>query len=170
MLASTMFPGCYPAARRTIVQAWFENGNAHGYHRWMVLAGSTPGQRGQLVPFEGEPGDTISDSPFDGERVIGAVRFLRARLDDRPSTLVATARLDESNDRPLADHALATIRLYRLATNDDGLGPPLRFVHVTEIQSGKRYCNAHLALRDVLRIPLPADYAGLNKTDGCLPD
>ncbi|MGL4313352.1 MAG: hypothetical protein ACRCSO_05125 [Sphingomonas sp.] len=149
----------------TIIDAWLGNGNAHGHHSFMVLTGASEGEAVGLAPFPDR--DTLTDNPFDGERVIGAVRFVRARVDGRVASLVVTATLDQATDRPLADHALATVRVYRLTKTKDGIGPPLFFEQVSEQHSTSRYCNAHLALRDVLGVPLPRDYAGANRVDGC---
>jgi hypothetical protein len=68
----------------TIVQAWRGNGNAHGYNTWMVLS---PNAEGRLFGVVGiERTDTrildeiVRDDPFDGERVMGVVRFAKARV------------------------------------------------------------------------------------------
>lgn len=163
-------PGFLPdGGAATIIEAWRGNGNAHGHHAFMVLTGPSEGNAVGLAPFaDGErAADTISDDPFDGERVIGAVRFVRARLNGIPASLLVRADLETPGDRPLADHARATVTVFRLTANPDRIGPPLSFVQVARLRSEKRYCNAELALRDVLGVPLPADYAGANRTDGC---
>ncbi|MES2444013.1 MAG: hypothetical protein V4574_14385 [Pseudomonadota bacterium] len=164
-------PGFLPGGgAATIVRAWRGNGNAHGYSAWMVLTGPSEGNAVGLAPFaDGEelPVETIRDNPFDGERTIGAVRFARALVDGTPASIAIKADLDGTDGRPFADHERATIKVYRLVVNDEGLGPPLEFVRIAALHTDKRYCNAELALRDTLGIPLPAGHAGPNRDDGC---
>lgn len=164
-------PGFLPDGHAaTIIEGWRGNGNAHGHHAWMVLTGPSEGFPVGLAPIEQDGGlvsDTLSDDPFDGERVLGVVRFARARIDGQPASIVISAHLDWTPGRPLADHEKATITLYRLTSNGDGVGPPLSFVPVTRLHSDKRYCTVELALRDVLGLALQADYAAPNRLDGC---
>lgn len=148
----------------TIIQAWRDNGNAHGYNAWMMLSGAVNGQPVGLVSFEGA--DTLRDDPFDGERTLGIVRFAQGRVDGQRASLVLDAHLDSTEGRPLADHESATLKIYRL-TENDGIGPRLNFELIATQHTRKRYCNAELALRDMLGVPLAKGYAGFNQTDGC---
>lgn len=162
-------PGGAPA---TIVEAWCGNGNAHGHHAWMVLGGPSEGQPVGLVGVEGSRADpvadTIGDNPFDGERVLGTVRFATARLAGARVTLLLRADLDRSQSGVPADHATATVLWYRLDHQADASGRPTDlFVPIGRVQTMRRYCNADLALRDVAGVPLPADFAGANRIDGC---
>lgn len=169
-------PGFLPGGgAATIVQGWRGNGNAHGYHVWMVLGGPSEGDPVGVVGTDGTDEhpvlETVSDNPFDGERVLGAVRFATARLTDRPVALLIRADLGESASGVLADHAAATVRWYRLDHDADAIGRTTdEFVPVASITTTKRYCNADLALRDVAGVPLSASYAGANKVDGCFAD
>lgn len=165
-------PGFLPGgAPATIVEAWRGNGNAHGHHAWMVLGGPSEGRPVGLVGKEsdGDPvDDTISDDPFDGERVLGAVRFATARLAGVRVTLLLRAILDRSTSGVPADHATATVLWYRLDHQGDAVGRPTDlFVPIGRVQTTRRYCNADLALRDVAGMPLPADFAAANRVDGC---
>jgi hypothetical protein len=166
-------PGFLPGGgTATIVEAWRGNGNAHGHHVWMVLGGASEGNAVGVVGREGDDRDpvfdTITDSPFDGERVLGAVRFVTARVAGVPATLLVTADLAESDGGVLADHAVATVRWFRLDHDADAVGRPAdEFVAIGKVRTVRRYCNAEVALRDVAMIPLPRDYAGANRTDGC---
>ncbi|WP_375395391.1 hypothetical protein [uncultured Sphingomonas sp.] len=154
----------------TIVEAWRGNGNAHGYHVWMVLGGPSEGNPVGLVTAEG---DTIGDNPFDGERVLGAVRFATGRIDGKPATLLIKASLDEAPSGVLADHSTATVTWYRLdhATDEmDMIGRTIdEFISIGTVHTTGRYCNADLAMRDVAHVPLPSDFDGFNGTDGCFP-
>jgi hypothetical protein len=80
-------PGFLPGGgTATIIEAWRGNGNAHGHHTWMVLGGATEGNPVGVVGIEGGERlvDAVTDDLFDGERVLGAVRFARARVAGRP--------------------------------------------------------------------------------------
>jgi hypothetical protein len=165
-------PGFLPdGGVATIVEAWRGNGNAHGYHVWTVLTGPSEGNPVGIAPVENDDGVTyteaITDSPFDGERVLGTTRFVRATVAGQPASLMVSARLDWTEGKPLAEHELATVKVYRLTRNDDGVGPPLSFQKIATLRSARRYCNADLALRDVLGVPLPKDYAGADGVSGC---
>lgn len=155
----------------TIVQAWSDNGNAHGHYSWMVIGGGRGGSG--LVGFEASKddpatGDIIGASPFDGERVTGDVRFATARIAGKRVSLVVKGTLDWPPSGVTADHATATIRWYRLVHHGgDWIGPPDLFHIIGTAHSNKRYCNVDLALRDVAGIPLPSDFAGANRIDGC---
>lgn len=170
-------PGFLPGGgTATIVQAWRDNGNAHGYFVWMVLAGRGKASPGDLVAFEGgirkeSAGDTIGASPFDGERVTGDVRFVTARIDGSPVSLAIRGDLDEAPSGVIADHATATIQWLELVHRQDEIGgAPDAFVPIGSLVTRKRYCNVDLALRDVAGVALPRDFAGANKVDGCFPD
>ncbi len=158
----------------TIVQAWRENGNAHGHHDWMVLGPATEGHGAVEVtlvdPASKQLDDVIGDAPFDGERVFGTVRFARGTVDGKPASLLLRAALDDLPSGIPADHASATVQIFRLeGTNGDPGDSPLEFRRVSSVTTAKRYCNAELALSQVLAVPLPADYGGPNKIDGCFP-
>lgn len=163
-------PGFLPGGgMATIVQAWHANGNAHGRHDWLVLGGRSEGTPFGVVPAEdGTASDIIRDSPFDGERVIGTVRFARGRVRGKLESLLVEAHLDRSPSGVLADHATATVRLFALRRHVGEVGEttesfvPLGLAHTT-----RHYCNVELAVRDTLGVPLPAGYAGANRTDGC---
>ena len=156
----------------TIVEAWRGNGNAHGYHVWMVLGGPSEGKSVGVVGRDGDDRrpvfETISDNPFDGERVLGAVRFATARIAGKRATLLIEADLDEASSGVAADHATATVRWFRLDHDADAIGRPTdEFVPLAEVHTAKRYCNAELALRDAAGVPLPPGFAGANRVDGC---
>lgn len=156
----------------TIVEAWRGNGNAHGHHAWMILGGASEGQPTGLVGIEQADGiaDSVSDNPFDGERVLGAVRFATAQIGGKPVSLLLRADLDEAPSGIPADHATATVRWYRLDHQVDAIGRPTDlFVRIGEVRTTARYCNAELALRDVAGLPLSASFAAANRRDGCFP-
>lgn len=169
-------PGFLPGGgTATIVEGWRGNGNAHGYYVWMVLGGPSEGNPVGVVGRDGDDRqpvfETIRDNPFDGERVLGAVRFATGRIAGRPVSLLIEADLDEAPSGVLADHATATVRWYRLDHDGEAIGRTTdEFVPIGLVRTTKRYCNADLALRDVAHVPLAAGFGGANKVDGCLAD
>jgi hypothetical protein len=159
----------------TIVQAWRDNGNAHGHTVWLVML--RPQKKTGLdtpagvVAFEdGDDAleDTISASPFDGERVLQTVVFAKALVDGALATVVIRADLGESASGVLADHAPAAISLYRLETPGVDVGTtPDVFTLFEKTPATGRFCNADMALHTLLQLPLPAGYAGGKAPDGC---
>ena len=81
------------------------------------------------------------------------------------------AHLDPSPRGVLADHATATIDIYRLEHADVSVGStPDVLAPVSTIHVEKRFCNVNLALQTALGLPLPRDFAGPNRVDGCFPE
>ena len=151
----------------TIVQAWRDNGNAHGYFVWLV---TLPPEAGVVAFDDGKYAlkDTIGASPFDGERVLETVRFARARVDGAPATVVIRAALGTSASGVLADHAPAEVEIYRLENPGVEVGTtPDVFRLIRTIRAPGRFCNADMTLHTVLGLPLPAGYAGGKAPDGC---
>ncbi len=156
----------------TIVQAWRANGNAHGHHDWLVLAPTAEGHGAaevtRLDPASEELEDVVGDAPFDGERVLDAVRFATGRVEGRRASLMLEAGLDAAPSGVPADHATATVRVFRIVTTEGEPGDsPLEFHLLSSARTTRRYCNAELALSQALDLPLPADYGGPNRIDGC---
>lgn len=160
----------------TIVRAWRGNGNAHGYNLFLVLlpaaSGSGAGGGAGVVGFdEGAAGlhDEEKVSPFDGERVLSALRFGRRRSGGRPQTLAIRADLGPGAGGVLADHAPVVIKMFVLAAPGGSVGTtPDVFKLETTLHPEGRYCNADMALHVVLGLPLPADYAGGPAPSGCI--
>jgi hypothetical protein len=169
-----LVPGFAPGGRPAqIIQAWRANGNAHSYNDYLVLTpdseGLPLGVAALVSASDAPPSDLIRDNPFDGERVLGVVRFARAKVNGAEAGVLIVADLDDAPSGVLADHATATVRIYRLLRGD-GVGVTTDvFEPVAALHTDKRYCNAELALRDTLGLPLAADYAGANRVDGCFP-
>jgi hypothetical protein len=136
---------------------WRENGNAWGYSIYMVRAG------GSIATVGDE--DRLTARPDTGEDVITAVRFARGPYKGRTTTfaLVADRNIVES----VPDPATTTIKIYALQRNDEPLGTPYQFVKVNELHAKRHYCNADMALKTELGLPLPRDYSGPRTLDGC---
>ena len=153
----------------TIVQGWRENGNAHGYNTFQILVAERSGAAQRVVDVDGpqHPVDLIRDEPFDGERQIGVVRLARAILDGHRQTVLITADLNPAPSGVLADHATATIKVFRLV-RDETVGSTWdRFALAWSTTTTAHYCNVQLALRDTLGLPLARDFDAANKVDGC---
>jgi hypothetical protein len=151
-----------------IIVGWRDNGNAHGYSLYLVLM---PTKRGgsdwNVVGFEDgkDFSDTINDNPHTGEDVVTAVRFLRAGPNRQPIVAVARRNWRET----FYDRAETTIVIYDLRQSEGIFGTTQDyFTAARRWKAKKRYCNAELALRDELNLPLPSGYGGPNKVDGCL--
>ena len=159
----------------TVVQGWRGNGNAHGHNVFLVLTPKSEDTAYGVVAIDRGDGsplqDTITDSPFDGERVLGVVDFAQADVDGQPTGVLITADLDEAASGVLADHSTATIRIYRLAhLGSDQVGDtPDEFRLAKTLHTRARFCNADVALHTTLGVPFVADHAGLNIVDGCFP-
>ena len=136
---------------------WRENGNAWGYHIFMVRVGSS------IATIAGK--DFMTDQPHTGEDSIRAVRFARGRHAGKQTTLVLVA--DRKIGDAVPDPAATTISIHGLVANDDGLGTPYQFVEVEKRLAKRRYCNADMALATELGIALPPGYDGVRSADGC---
>src|ERR1044072_6296853 len=157
-----------------IVLGWRDNGNAHGFDVFMVLAPTTAGgSHYNVVTFGTETGwDTradatsISDAPHTGEDFVRSVRFGRAMMNGRRETLafVATRQIEESYPAP----ALTRIQVLAMRNRgDDEAGPLDHFDAQADFVTVRRYCNSDAALRTELGVPLRADYEGPDSADGC---
>ena len=150
-----------------IVLGWRDNGNAHGYDVFLVLM---PTKRGwadwNIVGFEdgNDFRDQIRDEPHTGEDVVVAVRFVRAGPKQTPLVAVASRKWTVT----FYDRAETTMSVYELRQTDGGPVTRDYFTVSKRWKAQKRYCNAELALRDELHLPLPSDYGGPNKVDGCI--
>jgi hypothetical protein len=162
------------ARAATIVRAWRDNGNAHGHYTYLVLLPLKQGWgdiRTGVVDFDDghDPlRDTMTASPFDGERVLETVRFARAKLDGAPATVMIRADLSDASSGVLADHAPVDLRFYRLESPGVDVGTTPDVFHlVSKTRPPGLFCNADMALTTVLHLPLPKDYAGGKAPSGC---
>lgn len=160
----------------TVFRAWRDNGNAHGHDVYLV---SVPLQQQEgiensagVVAFDDQTrnlADTITASPFDGERRLASIRFARALVDGKRETVVIDAELGVSKSGVLADHAPAGVSVYVLKSPGVGVGTtPDVFMLAFKVRAVGLYCNADMALHQTLGLPLPADYAGGKAPGGCL--
>ena len=159
----------------TIVRAWRDNGNAHGHIVYLVtMARPDCGGGDKACVVDVDDGqtplqDTIGASPFDGERVLQAVRFAHATVDGAPATVMIRADLGEAKSGVLADHAPAGISLYVLRSPGIEVGTtPDVFKLAFKVRAVGTFCNADMALHVAMGLSLPTDYAGGKGPGGCI--
>lgn len=157
-----------------IVLGWRDNGNAHGFDVFMILAPTRVGGSDyNVVTFGSETGwdsgadaTSIADAPHTGEDFVRSVRFGRAMMNGRRETLafVATRQIEESYPAP----ALTRIQVLAMRNRgDEGAGPVDHFDAQADFVTARRYCNSDAALRTELGVPLRAGYEGPDSADGC---
>jgi len=154
----------------TIVDAWRDNGNAHGYSVYMVLLPATEGDhRPQVVGIdEGEAvREFASDNPHTGEDALGTVVFARGRLDGKPATLLIEANRDFPKTA-IPDPSPTTIAVYALRRFEGGVGStPDDFELAFKLRTTRAYCHSEMALHQELGLPLSRGYGGSAKPSGC---
>jgi hypothetical protein len=142
----------------SITLNWRENGNAWGYDIFTVAAG------GSVATVEDEK-DRFTDQPHTGEDVITSVRFARGSYQGKQTTYALVAERHIVTSVP--DPAKTTIKIYALVRNDGPLGTPYNFEKINEYYTTRQYCNAEMALKTELGLPLPRSYQGLATIDSC---
>jgi hypothetical protein len=161
--------------RGTIIEAWRDNGNAHGYSVFLIALESQPG-RGDwnVVAVQRKPNererDVVTDDPHTVEDAVSSVRFARGLVGGKPATLLIIGTRELAPSFNLGDPGPVDIEFYRLVQNENVLFglPPDYFDFVETIRSATPYCNSDLALSKEIGLPLPEPYTGPNRDDGCL--
>lgn len=151
-----------------IVEGWRDNGNAHGYHLYVVLLPTLSGaQDWNVVGVDGPHfGDTITDAPHTGEDVVSSVVFAKGLFDGRQATLLLTATRQWKDSIP--EPARTQIQAYVLRRSDGDVGETQDYFQpVASYMTETKYCNADAALNAELGIPLPRNYAGGDAQTGC---
>ena len=150
-----------------IVTGWRDNGNAHGFNVFMVLVPAALGTGGyDVVTFaDAHDATSIADDPHTDEDYVRSVRFGRGTLNGRRETLafVATRRIAG----PYPDPARTLIQVLALRTRDEPIGPLMFFAEQARFETGRRYCNAEVALRVELGVPARPEAIGFDTPDGC---
>jgi hypothetical protein len=154
----------------TIVEAWRDNGNAHGYSVFMVLLPSTD-EPHQLQVVGIDDGKAVrefaADNPHTGEDVLASLVFARARLDGKPATVLIEAVRDFPATA-IPDPSPATITVYALRRFAGGVGStPDDFEPAFKLRTTRAYCHTEMALHQELGLPLSRAYGGSAKPDGC---
>lgn len=170
-------PAFLPDGRpATIVMAHRENGNAHAYNVYVIYAlaakghGAYPGvpEIIDLQPQAGAPSDVIRDEPFDGEAEIGALRFVRERVEGHPSIALVRARRLFGTGMPLTDPAPVELTVWRVDGPSDFAGrTSYVFREAGKTVTERRYCNATSALHTEFGIAYPDGWDGTPGIDGC---
>jgi hypothetical protein len=154
----------------TIIDAWRDNGNAHGYSVFMVLLPSTEGDHQlQVVGIDNTKGvaEFMRDDPHTGEDALASVVFARGRLDGKPVTLLIEATRDFPKTA-IPDPSRTTIAVYSLRRFGGGVGStPDDFELVFKLRTTRTFCHSEMALHQELGLPLSREYGGSAKPSGC---
>lgn len=142
-----------------ITMAWRDNGNAHGYFLYLVVAAvaaddwhvvSTILDAGRVV-------DVLRDDPHAFEDAVTSLRFLHGKLDGVDATLLVRAQRLWKDSIP----APAPVRFEAFRLEGDPGGDAGRteyqFRKVMTWISAKRFCNADRALAEELSLSIPSD-------------
>jgi hypothetical protein len=155
-----------------VVLGWRDNGNAHGFDVFMVLAPTSVGGTDyNVVTFNADgqgsvSATSISDDPHTGEDVVRSVRFGRARLAGRLETIAFVAERQIAGSYP--DAARARMQLFVLRNRgDDPVGSVDFFESAADFMTTRLYCDADAALHSELGVPLPDGYGAADPADGC---
>ena len=145
----------------SISLGWRDNGNAWGYNIFTVMVGNN------IVTHEvdGKDFDQFRDSPHTGDDMITSVRFARGVFRGRKTLMALVANRDFQTSIP--DPAIATITIYALIANNEGVGTPYQFTRIANRVTKRSYCNADMALKTELGFPLNGSYSGPKTADGC---
>ena len=141
----------------SIAVSWRENGNAWGYDIYTVTVG------GSVVTHDDQT--SFVDQPHTGEDSIVSVRFAKGRYRNRTTTFALVAKRNVVNSVP--EPAKVEIVTYALVKNNDGLGTPYVFEPVRKFSGSQLYCNAEMALKSELGLPLSGSYVGPHSRNGC---
>jgi hypothetical protein len=92
----------------------------------------------------------------------------RARIEGAPAVILIEAILQAGSALSVSEPKPAEIRIYGLESPGIDAGTTrdvFRIIH-RDAPAG-RFCNADKALEQLLGLPLPADYLGSTRSDGC---
>ena len=135
----------------SVFRAWRDNGNAWGYHVFMVTARTPDGKQGVIgadpLPESREHTlrDHLTDTPHTGEDALVALSFATARIGKAPALLLIEAV--RSPDGAAPTPAPATIHIYRLVPSDGIPGwTPLYFKSFSTLPLPGLFVSADRAL------------------------
>ncbi|GAN86560.1 hypothetical protein LU298_10540 [Komagataeibacter intermedius] len=135
----------------SVFQAWRDNGNAWGYHVFLVTA-VTPDGRQSVIGADPLPEsrdhslhDHLTDTPHTGDDALAALSFATARIDNTPVLLLIEAVRSPAGAAPAP--APTTLHIYRLVASDGTPGwTPLYFKSISSIPLKGLFVNAGVAL------------------------
>lgn len=146
-----------PGQGATITLSWRDNGNAWGYDIYSVSV------RGSVATIDGR--DNVTDTPHTGDDMIKSVRFTRGIFRGNPTVILLTAERKIATST--SDPAPTVIQTYALSRNSEGTGTPYEFVPVRKYRTSVSYCNAEMALKTEIGLPLSRSYSGSHSRTGC---
>ncbi|QWT21348.1 hypothetical protein KPL74_04940 [Bacillus sp. NP157] len=145
----------------TLVSAWRDNGNAHGYNVVNVYAnGTTKETESRLAavpvfipdPKSGKPGREELGLTTSGgaDCTLHTFRLFHAKGTKGTQLVIA----DRDFGHSFADTAPVHFSFYRLASHeDDGIGPPQSFDFDHASDAAASYCDVDEALEKELGLP-----------------
>ena len=131
-----------------------------------------PSGRWDVVGIETRPG-TVEDVIHDNRAAANAlvtVQFARGRVMEKPENLLFIARREpEKDNRPTP----VTVEIYKFtaleldALEANPTRTPNFYKRILTTKTSRLYCNTDMALNQEWGFPLPRDYLGSKKADGC---
>ncbi|OAG72203.1 hypothetical protein A0J51_02795 [Gluconobacter japonicus] len=157
----------------SVFQTWRDNGNAWGYHLYLLT--NTVEGKASIIGVEARPGssgtslqDHLSDTPHTGEDALSTIQFARGLLDGKPSVLLFEA-IRDPGEHPVPSASPTVIYVYNLTTSDGTPGwTPSYFHFVKKIPVPGTFCSSDTALQVATGLPLSADAGPPPSPDGCL--
>jgi len=157
----------------SVFQTWRENGNAWGYHLYLVT--NTVEGKTSVVGVETRPGssdtslrDHLSDAPHTGEDVLATFQFAKETLDGKPSVLLFEA-IRDPGEHPVPSPAPTVVYVYNLTHSDGTPGwTSSYFRFVKKIPVPGTFCSSDTGLKVVTGLPLSADAGPPPSADGCM--
>jgi|GEM_PF-2832587 len=162
-----------PEGPFSVFQTWRDNGNAWGYHLYLLT--NTVEGKTSVIGVEARPGssdpslrDHLSDAPHTGEDALSTMQFARGLLDKKPSVLLFEA-IRDPGEHPVPFAGPTVIYVYNLTTSDRTPGwTPSYFHFVKKISVPGRFCSSDTALKVATGLPFSADAGPPPSADGCL--
>ena len=155
-----------------IIKGWRDHGVImHAYMLYLVLLPTKPGAEDWNV-VSGVPGivagsdDVVTNYHHFGNDMLRDIRFVRARLDGEPATLLIVA--DRSDAETYGSPVKTWMRFYRIA---NGGGEPGKtrdyFLLVGEYRTEMQYCSAQSAFMTELGLAPSVWFADPESKTGC---
>ncbi|MCW2266100.1 hypothetical protein M2305_002047 [Gluconobacter cerinus] len=163
-----------PLGPFSIFQAWRDNGNAWGYHMYVLT--TVIDKRTSVIGIEGSSEtpdrsfeDHLRDSPHTGEDALTTIQFAHGELNGKPATLLFEA-IRNPKDGPVTSRGPTIVYIYSLVASDGAPGwTPLYFRFFKKIAVPGTFCSSDIALKVATGLPLSADAGPPSSPDGCFP-
>lgn len=156
----------------SVFQTWRDNGNAWGYHLYLLT--NTVEGKTSVIGVEARPGssntslrDHLSDAPHTGEDALATFQFAKGRLDGKPSVLLFEA-IRDPGEHPVPSPAPTVVYVYSLTHSDGTPGwTSSYFRFVKKIPVPGTFCSSDRALKVATGLPFSADAGPPSSANGC---